>query len=261
MIDPDPTPAPTAAPSLPPTRAPTLNPSLSPTRQPTLRPSMQPTLLPTVFPSLAPVAGGVLDCTVECVVSGQVVVSFGNKLVDAYLSNYFELTFRVMKQGIQLMNKNILSIYDNLGNLLFCMYASTTQYPVFVYNNQQIMGTGAPFAVDYDNVWTTYTVVVGPTSLTITSSANVNSPVSHTYSAPRVNDNILYQVYASSEFETTAGGYIDAITFKGQYRTFVFYFTHLVHCANGSRLCFEFLNLMSFGCFDFSILCFLHMQD
>ena len=137
-----------------------------------------------------------------------------------------------MKQGIQLMNKNILSIYDSLGNLLFCMYASTTQYPVFVYNNQQIMGTCAPFAVDYDNVWTTNTVVVGPTSLTITSSANVNSPVSHTYTSPRVNDNILYKVYASSEFETTAGGYIDAITFNGKYWTFGLFFFHLVHCMN-----------------------------
>lgn len=158
-----------------------------------------------------------MDCTVQCVVSGQVVVSFGNKLIDAYLPSHFELTFRVMKQGIQLLSKNILSISDSVGNLLFCMYASTTQNPVFVYNNQQIMGTGAPFAVDFDNVWTTYTVVIGPTSLTITSSANVNSPVSHTYTSARVNDNILYKVFTSSEFETTAGGYIDAITFKGKH--------------------------------------------
>ena len=133
------------------------------------------------------------------------------KLIDVYLSTHFKLVFSVMGQVLTGLSSNILSVVDNNGNVLFSMMASATNTQ-FVYNNAVVL-TGNVLTTD---VWTSYSVSVGPGRIYVISTVGSASfTLMFSYPKPVNNDNILYGVYASNGFENSAGGLIDGIAVTG----------------------------------------------
>jgi hypothetical protein len=161
----------------------TLTPTVVPTTAPS-GPSLPPTIKPSKTPTVGPTATGT-DCTSYCAINGLGVMSPSSqqRYGPYLLSNYFTVRFSIIAPSVvpPSQYRNVFSITDSAtgeGLLGFWMAPSVTGW-VFYNGADVIGGSGYFFDASYASVYTTITVTVGPSLITLTSDKTGTSMYSY----------------------------------------------------------------------------------
>lgn len=189
-------------------------------------PSASPSRPPTALPTAAPVPQ--IDCFAACDVRpGQAIaVARGNKLGTVSLPHYFVLTFDVYNPAIvpPLSSADAYSIfsliYDGATTETFLSISTArSMYLELRYLNAFMSAEDVFLPDDYASTWVTVSVRVKPFLIEMLCNGVLYAQYAnnHQYDAM-----LEYDMYASDDFNPSAGGSIRNIAIKGEAHSFTF---------------------------------------
>jgi hypothetical protein len=158
---------------------PSVVPSLAPTA-----PTAPPTFRPTAAPTVSPTATGA-DCTSYCAINGLGTMNPSSQTSYGpyVLTNYFTVTFSIIAPVAAPSGQysNVFAITDSVtgaGLLSFWMTSSVAGR--VMYNNADVVNFGSFFDASYASQYTTITITVAPSFITLTSDKTGQSIYSYT---------------------------------------------------------------------------------
>jgi hypothetical protein len=179
-------------------------------------PTQSPSVVPSAAPTTSPTATGE-DCTSYCAINGLATMYASNQLSYGpyVLRNYFTVSFSIVAPIAAPPDqfRNVFAIKDAVTGAGLLSFWMTEYLTAKVnYNGASVVSSGSFFDGTYASQYTTITINVGPSLITLTSDRTGTSSYAYT-NVPTYGK--AYYVSVSLPGYPSSGGTVGAMSITG----------------------------------------------
>jgi hypothetical protein len=213
---------------------PSAAPSLAPTTVAPSMPTQPPSITPSAAPTVSPTATGE-DCTSYCAINGLATMYPSNQLSYGpyVLRNYFSVSFSILAPIAAPPDqlRNVFAIKDAVtGAGLLSFWVTEYLTAKVNYNGVSVVSSGSFFDGTYASQYTTITITVAPSFITLTSDRTGTSSYSYV-NVPTYGK--AYYVSVSLPGYPSSGGTVEGMSITG---TCTSWYECYVTCLTASGL-------------------------